>query len=443
WNRLNLPGLQGFTIFRMSNLDSAFARVDTAESDATLWIDPAPRHFTTSLYRIAAVGAGGSEADTTGRAAVSVVVPPLVRLAGGAASTAVRNVAVSIRAEEAGSMILAEDSLLSGAAWEPFDTSMTWTFGEGKGTKSLYLRVQRGAADTSDVVGDAIETAATNGALLLAGGDSTTARARVPFALSGELLTKVVLSPDALFGDAGDTSLVFDSLTTLDSLGMEWMFGTDLGTKILRAQFWNEFGPDTVSADSVRPDPLANVSVLLAGGDSVANVCEVSLSIDAKATLMNLSPVPDFPPENWIPFRRETTWTIGDTAGTYTVWVQLSNDFVNLMESPTGDALLFVPVRLAIAITAPADSSVVVEGNTVSIEGSVVGASCRAAPDSVEVEIGDSLFTAGIEAAAWTVSWTVDEDPSDTTALSIVARTTDQADSTASDTVLVFVAPSK
>jgi hypothetical protein len=426
----------------MSSLDGEFARVDTAGADAASWTDPAPPYFTTSRYRIAAIGFDGSEADTTGRPPVEVVVPPLLRLAGGAATTAARTVSASIRAEEADRMTLSEDSLFTGAEWESFDTSKTWTLTEGKGTKTLYLRAARGDS-TSDTVADTIRTAPTGGTLVLAGGDLTTARARIPVALSGTLLSKVVLSADTLFGDAADTTLLFDSLATIDSLGMEWAFGTDLSAKRLYAEFWNEFGPDTIATDSVLPDPLTNVSVILAGGDSIASVCEVSLSINAKATLMNLSSVLDFPPENWTVFKPNATWTIGDTAGTYTVWVQLSNDFTNLMESPVSDAIRFVPIRLAISITAPAESSFVVEGSTVAITGNVVAASCRAAPDSVDVEIGASLFTVENGTTGWTASWIVDEEPADTTALRIIARTRDEADSTASDTVLVFVVPSK
>jgi len=443
WNRLSIDGLQGYAIFRASRLESEFARVDTAGADATSWTDPAPQYFTTSHYRIAAIGFDGSEADTTGRPPVEVAVPPLLRLAGGAATTAAREIAISIRAEAADRMILSEDSLFLGAEWESFDTSKTWILTEGKGTKTLYLRAARGETDTSSVIADMIRTASTGGILVLAGGESTVARARVPVELSGTLIDKIVLSPDTLFGDAADTTLLFDSLATLDSLGIEWVFGTDLSTKTLYAEFWNEFGPDTVAADSVLPDPLTNVSVVLAGGDSIASVCEVSLSIDAKATLMNLSSINEHPPENWVSFRPNTTWTIGDTAGTYEVWVQLSNDFTNLMTSPASDAIRFVPVRLAIAITAPAESSFVAEGSTVAITGNVVAASCRAAPDSVDVEIGASLFTVENGQAGWTASWTVDEEPADTTALRIIARTRDEADSTASDTVLVFVVPSK
>jgi hypothetical protein len=81
WDAVDLPGLQGYAIFRSAGPDSAFARIDTAAAAETRWTDPSPRRFSTSLYRIAAIGGDGSEADTTGRPPVSIDVPPAVRIA--------------------------------------------------------------------------------------------------------------------------------------------------------------------------------------------------------------------------------------------------------------------------------------------------------------------------------------------------------------------------
>jgi hypothetical protein len=443
WVRVAVPDLAGFTVFRKSDSDEGFVRVDTAGAAETRWTDPSPVRFATSLYRIAAIAVDGSEADTTGRGTVTVDVPPLFRIAGGAATTAARGVNLSIHAAGADRMILSEDSLFAGAAWEPFDTSKAWTLPEGKGRKILYLRVARDEADTSDVLADSISTAPTDGRLVLARGDSVTARARVGVRLSGRLLSSVIVGTDALFGDEADTTIAFDSLSNADSLDFDWIFDTGPLEKKLYARFSNEFGPDTIAVDSIRPDLLTDVSVRLAAGADVASVCEVSLVVDANATLMNLSSTLEFPPESWVSYDRETTWAIGDTAGVYRVWVQLSNDFVNLMESPASDTVRFLPIPLALVIESPADSSYAEEGDTVAIAGGVVAASCREAPDSVEVRIGDSLFVATAGDTSWSLDWVVDENPADTVEVRVIATVSDETDSTASDTIRVFVVPAE
>jgi hypothetical protein len=158
---------------------------------------------------------------------------------------------------------------------------------------------------------------------------------------------------------------------------------------------------------------------------------------------MILSPDSSFQEETWEPFRPETTFEIGDTAGAYSVWVQLANDFVPLMESAASDQIRFEPTPLGVVIREPADTAAVVEGDTVDVSGNVVAASCREAPDSVEVRIGEAVFTVANGDTGWALSWIVDENPVDTVEVRITASATDEADSTDSDTIRVFVAPSE
>ncbi len=444
WEKIDLPGLRGYTIFRMSEFDTVFARIDTSGPEDTRWIDQSPSYFTTSRYRIAAIGGNGAEADTTGRAVASVTIPPYLEIAGGAATTAVREVDLAVGAARADFMLLSEDSLFEGAVWEPFDTLRSWTLSDGKGEKTIWFRALRGEEDTSETVTASIATASTAGSLVLAGGDSTIVRVKVDVALGGSEMTKLIVSTDTLFGEGGDSTFLFDSLTTLVDFHFDWIFDTDTAVKVLHAQFWNGFGADTTVVDSVWPDDLENVTVLLAGGDSAASECEVSLFIDAGATLMNLSPTLDFDPDGWTVYTPNTTWTIGDTAGTYPVWVQLSNEFVNLRESPAYDDVVFAPVPLGVVIESPADSAEVTDGDTISVSGGVVAASCLAAPDSVALFVGGSLYGSAENGdTSWVVSWIVDEAPEDTLALSLVAFVSDETDSTASDTITVFVLPAK
>jgi len=114
WSPPDLPGLASHNIYRMTSLDSAFYLVGTAEPDVEEWTDSSPHYFTLSRYRIAAVGAGGAESDTTGREVATIVVPPVVRLAGEETSTASRTVQLEIGATQIDSLRVSGDSTFAG-----------------------------------------------------------------------------------------------------------------------------------------------------------------------------------------------------------------------------------------------------------------------------------------------------------------------------------------
>lgn len=437
WNAIGVPGLQGVTIFRKTQFDSLFARVDTVGGTIKTWVDGNPVYFAKIRYRIAPIGSDGSEADTVGRGLDSVTVPPFLRIAAGAAVTAVREVPLFIGAAFADEMILSEDSSFADASWEPFDSAATRTLSGGQGTKRIYLKVRREGGETSDRVFGTIETASTAGALVLAGGDSLTARRWVSAAASGSLMTRLVLSTDETFGDAGDSVYDFDSSTT-GTKTVSWLFDNTLATKVLFAEFSNGFGVERVAVDSIRPDDLSAASALLAAGSETSTVCEVTLTVSARALYMMLSPDSLFADDTWIPYQSNSVWWIGDSAGTYAVHVNLMNDFASRV---VRDGIVFEPIPLAVVIDSPADSAFFSTGNSFSVRGGVIAASCREAPDTVYVEVGDSLFAVALgDTTSWAApEYTFTESPSGTLAVTLVATVSDEADSAAADTVTVFL----
>ncbi|MFH1279738.1 MAG: hypothetical protein ABIK65_15330 [Candidatus Eisenbacteria bacterium] len=441
WNAFGVPGLQGITIFRRSQFDSLFARVDTAGGTAKTWVEPHPVYFAKSWYRIAPIGADGSEADTTGRGLDSVSVPPFLEIAGGAGETAVRQVSLFVGAAFADEMLLAEDTLLEGVSWEPFDSARTWTLSEGKGTKRIYMKVRREGGEESPFVSDTIATAATNGTVILAGGASTTARRWVQAEVSGSNLTRLILSADENFGDDGDLIPEIDSTKSVDTL-VSWLLDGTLMKKVLFAEFSTEFGVDTVVADSIWPADLSFASLVLDGGNEIAYDCEVTLTITADAIYMKLSPDTSFADEEWVPYKSIESWEIGDTSGTYFVHAQFKNDFY---VRGAADSIEFKSIPLEVLIDSPAEGSYFVTGDSVSIRGGTVAASCRAAPDSVFVTVGNSLFAVALDdSTAWASPYyTFAESPSGTLAVHIVAAVTDDTHSTAADTVVVFLVPAE
>lgn len=446
WAAVGIPGMQGYTISRKTNLENAFATLDTVDSGTTGWQDSSPAYFTTSLYRVTLIGPDGGESDTTGRGVDTLVVPPYLKIADGAETTALAEVTVSIRAEEAEWMRLSADSLMSETEWVAFLTDTVWVIDEEycatpPCTLSLYLQVARGGSDTSAVITQTIRSASIGGEILLADGDSSIARTRVEVALSAYRPTRIVLGENTVFGDAGDTTIVFDSLYTLDPLNLHWTFSDELTTKWLYAEFQNDFVTETLEV-SVEPDLMEDASIAFVWDDSITSECDVPVELHAKALLMRLAgTVHEISQEDWIPYTESAAWTVGDTAGIYTVFAQFQNEFFTRY---VYDEIEFVPTPLTVTIVSPEDSlmiEIVEENDTIAVSGNVVAASCRTAPDSVELLIDTTAFTLAATDTGWTVDWIVTEIPADTTSVSVIARTEDDYGGVAADTVLFFIHP--
>jgi len=439
WEALDIPGLQAYALLRRASADTEFIRVDTVGAETTSWTDPSPDYFATLRYRITAIGANGAESDTTGRSTVTIRVPPYLLIAGGDASTAKRAVGLEVKASRVDSIRISEDSLFAGAPWGAFDADTSWVLSEGMGEKTLYLGVMRGDEDTT--VSSSVLTAATNGSILLAGGDSTTATRDVAASLSAEQIVLVILSADSLLGDNGDDSLTFDTLATFADSVWTWTFDEALGIKRLYAGFWNEFGLDTTVVDSILPDGLETASVLLAEGADTVTTPTVALAISAVATEMKLASSREgLAGVEWETLRTDTTWGLGETVGTYYVYAQFRNDFVDSLIDPVKDSIFLDPRVLAIEITSPEDSAFLYDEDSTSIEGTVVIPTGSSGPDSVTVVVDGLRSSAVIVDSTWTVPWKIDLDPADTTAVSVYAIVKDQT-GTVADGITVFILP--
>ena len=446
WAAVGISGLQGYTISRKTSLEDAFATLDTVDSGTTQWEDPSPAYFTTSLYRITLIGPDGAESDTTGRGMDTLTVPPFLEIANGAETTARAEVAIAIRAEEAEWMRLSADSLMSETEWIAFLADTVWVIDTDDCTTppctlSLYLQVIRDGSDTSTVVTRTIRSASIDGTILLADGDSSIAKTRVAVELTAYKPTQIVLGENAVFGDAGDTTMVFDSLYTLDPLELQWTFSDEQTTKWLYAEFRNDFIAETLGV-SVEPDLLEDASIAFVWGDSFTSDCDLPVEMNAKALLMRIAnDILELSQEAWIPYTENATVTVGDTAGIYTVFAQFQNEYFTRY---VYDEIEFVPTPLTVSIVSPEDSvmiEIVGEDDTVTVSGNVVAASCRTTPDSVELLIDTTAFTLAVTDTGWVIDWIVTEIPADTTGVTVIARTEDGYDSIASDTLTFFIHP--
>jgi len=73
----------------------------------------------------------------------------------GAASTDIADVTLTLNAVDiesgVGEMMVSNDSGFSGAAWEPYNTTMPWTLSDGTGTKTVYVKYRDRAMPAHEV----------------------------------------------------------------------------------------------------------------------------------------------------------------------------------------------------------------------------------------------------------------------------------------------------
>jgi hypothetical protein len=118
---------------------------------------------TASACTVPVAGGGSPPASYTPPA--TDTTPPTntsISIAGGAASTASASVILTLGATDATQMTISNDSAFTGAAWETYTTSKTWTLTSGSGTKTVYAKFRDAAGNASAAVSDTItSTAAT------------------------------------------------------------------------------------------------------------------------------------------------------------------------------------------------------------------------------------------------------------------------------------------
>ncbi len=473
WNEIAVPGLAGFTLFRMSDRESVFARLDSADADAIQWKDTAPAYFTFSTYRIAAIGASGAESDTAGRGIDTVTVPPHIAVSGGS-SVRRREITLRILAEDADSMIVSVDSLLSGATWEAYAEEKPWTLDASFDTITFYAAVMRAGEGPSDTVSNFAAPVRPSGAIELAGGDSIVALSLLDVRVTSGVVDTILISEDTLYGDSGDVIILIDPADSVDKIDtlFQWQFDDTPTAKTLHARFANAFGAET-AADTVLPDSLLDVSVVLANGETTTDVCVFTAALHANATLMNYQP--GFPADGWEPYDSSFVVILPDTtAGDFIFEVQFSNDFFSTAPVPARDTITFAPRELALVITSPAppettittvsdttidtepeipdttitsrqDTSVSYDtfagGDSIEVEGSLVSQSCVSKPDSVDVVVGDLIGGRVKGGGSWSYTGVIDEGLSDTTVVDVIAAGTDRKGATAADTVAVRIVP--
>ncbi len=443
WEDVSFPGLIGYTVYRKSDRDSSFMFQITLLDGETRWTDEDPPFWTETIYRVTALVGDSIETDPTGRGADTLTLKPFFQIGTGASSLEARNVSLFLRGEDADSIKISPDSLFAGAEWEPFVDTREWVLSDGGGTKSLYALFMRDEGEISDTLTESGTPLDPVGMIEIAGGDSIVARAWLTVDLTGSATASVILSEDTTFGDEGDTVLTFDPTSDLTHT-LFWQFDSNtLDYQSLYAQFINDFGVDTFFVDTIRPDSLIDVSISFP--DTLFDDCTIPLTVNGVATTMSLTEAGSDETGLREPYRQNTFWTINDkTPGRHVLEVRLGNDFLTTGPVVLRDSVWVEFTReLQIIITDPEPESTVPlvrTGDTLDILGSIISSSCMPFPERVDVEVVGIASGTVAGGSGWLFQ--VPFDTVETSmVLTIIATTTDMADSTATDTIEVTVSP--
>ncbi|TAN32622.1 hypothetical protein EPN28_03815 [Patescibacteria group bacterium] len=112
----------------------------------------------------AAAPASPAASPTTGSAPTSDTTPPTntsVVIAGGATTTASASVTLTLAATGASHMMVSNVAAFTGAAWETYATSKSWTLASGAGVKTVYARFKDSSGNISTAVSDTIQLTGT------------------------------------------------------------------------------------------------------------------------------------------------------------------------------------------------------------------------------------------------------------------------------------------
>ena len=294
-------------------------------------------------YRDGAGNVSNTVSDTivieTGPPTGSVVV------AGGAAWTTVRGVALTLSATDEVSgvrdMRFSDDGS-AWSAWQSYGTSSAWTLASGDGAKTVFAQFRDGAGNVSETGSDGIglDGSPPTGTLTIAGDASFTSTSTVTLDVSASDALNGV-SQMRFSNDASNWSAWMAYATTAD-----WTVAPGEGPRNVFAQFQDGLGNvsgstwDTIHVDSIAPggtlaieggSPAINsvaVALDLAWADGGSGVTEARMSNDGTTW------------SAWTPVKASLPWTIEPVEGAHTVFAQF-RDAAGNVSATSSDSILF------------------------------------------------------------------------------------------------------
>ena len=254
--------------------------------------------------------------DTAAPGSGSVVI------AGGAAYTSVTGVTLTLAATDnigVTQMRLSEDSGFSGATWQPFATSASFTLAAGDGTHTVYAQFADADGNPSAIVSDSIvlDTVAPSGTIVLNSGALSTTSTAVNATLAAtddrSGVTAYRLSND------GTSWSGWTAMGATATSG--WSLSAGDGTHTVFAEFEDAAGNVSLPAsDAIDLDSTVHASdynVSINAGADFTNTVNVVLDLycPAGTTGIEISNDGGFAGAAWEPYVAHRAWTLGNPNG--------------------------------------------------------------------------------------------------------------------------------
>lgn len=168
-----VSGATSYDIYRSTSSGGTYSRVGSeptvSSGSTTSYSDTGLSSATAYYYKITALnasgesaassavtattqssGGGGSYSDTTPPSNTSIVI------AAGAEKASSVNVTLTLSAWDVSQMMMSNNADFSGANWEDYATSKSWTLSSGSGVKTVYAKFKDSVGNVSTAVSDTI-----------------------------------------------------------------------------------------------------------------------------------------------------------------------------------------------------------------------------------------------------------------------------------------------
>lgn len=251
-----------------------------------------------------------------------------VSINAGQAETTTNNVTITITSIGIHNYIMISESpAFTGASWiASGEKSLQYTLSAGFGVKTVYVKLKNSIGESS-VVSDNIELKDAPLALesiVLAGGNASTATESVTvnFTYSGTP-THYMLSESSSFD--GATWIAFGT-------GVTFVLSEGTGLKTVFAKLKNSATETNSVSDTIsKVDVNAIVlnSVIINNGDATTSsqLVMISLSVTGTATHYRVGLNQDLSSSAWLPYASNVQYSLPDTDGLKTVYVQVKNSY--------------------------------------------------------------------------------------------------------------------
>ena len=235
--------------------------------------------------------------------------------------TSTRAVTLTLFSENADQMMISNNADFSGAIWEDYVTTKSWTLPTGNGPFTVYAKFKNASGLISQVYSDEILPQPMNPAITIANGAQYTATRNVTLRLlanGANLMMK--LSEDSTFN------------------GVQWQnyqsnpafqLSAGKGTKKVYAKFKNDFEIESdLVYDTIEPQPM-NPSISIANNAQYTTTRNVQLNLNATGSnlKMKLSEDSTFCGVQWQNYQSDPSFQLSTGDGTKKVYAIFKNDF--------------------------------------------------------------------------------------------------------------------